>query len=219
MRSNYEAQQVWDDFQFKVGHGVDPVLAFQQMLADYQGSLEPLRWDDMKSPATAINPPGQVSDPDVETTSGLLLFAAAGTELVYIFDQLPHSWAEGTSISPHVHWSKTTSAAGDVAWNLKYKKAKLGEALDAAWTDLGMVTEPVAGTPDTDTADVQLLSSWGTQSFTSDFNISDCILWELSRIGGDASDTYGADARLFEFDVHIQMDSQGSNALFEKTGS
>ena len=66
------------------------------------------RWDDLKFPATAINPPGQASDPDVEATSGLLLFAAAGTELVYALAQMPHHWEEGSDIKPHVHWTKTT---------------------------------------------------------------------------------------------------------------
>lgn len=216
---NYNAKQVWDEVMFKIAHGQDPVLALQELLNDYQGSFEPLRWDDMKSAATAINPPGAASDPDRESSSGLLLFAAAGTELVYVFDQMSHGWAEGTDISPHVHWSKTTSAAGDVAWNLEYKRAILGEAMDADWTDLGTVTDAVADTPDTDTADVQMISSWGSQTFMSDAQISDCILWKLSRLGGDAADTYAADARLFEFDVHVQLDSRGSNALFEKTGS
>ena len=32
----------------------------------------------------------------------------------------------------------------------------------------------------------------------------------VSRIGGDALDTYGADAKLLEFDVHYLVDSLGS---------
>lgn len=214
--ANYDAVAAWDTLMFDIAHGKDPVEAMQSMLANYDDTFEPVKWDDWRAPATAINPPGKVSDPDVETSSGLLRFAASGTELVYVLMQLPHSWAKGTDIVPHVHWTKTTSAAGDAAWNLKYKLIPIGEVGDAAWTDLGIADTPVPGTPDNDTAWEHLITSWGAQSFLADKDISDCILWELTRLGSDAADTYGADARLLEFDVHLQLDSNGSRAQFEK---
>lgn len=173
-------------------------------------------WEDLRFPATAVNPPGQASDPDVELTSGLLLFAAAGTELVYVFVQMPHAWKEGSAISPHVHWQKTTSAAGNVLWRLRYKHAPLAGVMDAAWSAPLDITTPVAGTPDTDTADYHMLSSFDPDIDMTGYPISHCILFEVSRIGGDALDTYGADARLLEFDIHYQIDSAGSTQLFTK---
>jgi hypothetical protein len=176
-------------------------------------------WDDLKAPATAINPPGAASDPDRETTTGLLLFAANGTELVYLLLQMPHSWKEGSAISPHVHWTKTTSASGGVAWNLKYQILPIGAVGPGTWTDLGIVSSPVAGTPDNDTAWEHLLTSWGDIDMNdgvSNYSLSTCILFELSRIGANAADTYAADARLLEFDVHYQIDSLGSEEEFIK---
>ena len=174
-------------------------------------------WDDDKFPATAINPPGAASDPDRDPASGLLLFDATKTELVFALQQLPHKWREGTPISPHIHWAKSTSAAGDAAWRSRYKMMPLNEVWDAAWTDLGLVTAPVTNTPDVDTAEHQMITSWGYMvDVMADKQISDCILWELSRVGGDVLDTYGADAILVEFDVHIQIDSLGSEELFIK---
>ena len=167
-------------------------------------------WDDLKFPATAINPPGQASDPDREATSGLLLFAAGGTELVYALAQMPHKWAEGNTLHPHVHWQKTTSASGDVGWRLRYKHFSIGETSDGSWTDNGIKTTVATGTPDNDTADEHLITSLGDISMAGK-GLSDCILFEVSRIGGDASDTYGADARLIEFDVHFDIDRLGSN--------
>jgi len=192
-----------------------PLQQEQEDILETLGAARSYVWDDLKSPATAINPPGQASDPDVEAASGLLLFDAGGTELVFILQQMPHQWAEGTAIIPHVHWQKTTSAAGDVLWRLRYKHAPIGEVMDAAWSSAIDVTEPVAGTPDTDTADYHMISSFGELDMTG-YTISHCILYELSRVGGDASDTYGADARLLEFDSHIQVDSQGSIQEFTK---
>ena len=178
-----------------------------------------LSWDDLKSPATTINPPGAASDPDRETTTGLLLFGAASTELVYLLLQMPHAWKEGSAISPHVHWTKTTSAAGDVAWNLKYQILPIGKVGPGSWTDAGIASSPVAGTPDNDTAWEHLLTSWtdiDMNDGVSDYSLSTCILFEVSRVGGNAADTYGADARLLEFDVHYQIDSLGSEEEFSK---
>lgn len=173
------------------------------------------RWDDLKFPATAINPPGAASDPDVEATTGLLLFDPGGTELIYALAQMPHAWLEGTEIRPHLHWQKTTSAVGNVAWKCRYKMAPIGEVMDAAWTDLGEKASPVSSTPDTDTADYHMITSLGTITMT-DKGLSDCILFEVSRIGGSGADTYGADARLLEFDVHYLIDSWGSRDEFKK---
>lgn len=172
------------------------------------------QWEDLRSPATAINPPGAASDPDRDPNTGFLLFDAAATELIYIFQQLPHAYVESTDLSPHIHWAKSTSAAGDVAWKLEYKVAKIGEAIDANWTSLGYATV-VADTPDTDTANVQLISAW--DDIPGDgLQISDCVLFKLSRVGGDVSDTYAADAVLLEYDTHIEQNSVGSDYLFAK---
>lgn len=218
-QSNYDAVNYWDRFIFEVAHGVDPVTAFNDMVGQASDRLvsdHRAVWDDLRFPAQAINPPGQPSDPDRESTSGLFLFAANGIELIYAFVQMPHTWLEGSDIVPHVHWTKTTSASGNVAWNLKYKKFYIGLQGDANWTDLGVVSSSVPGTPDTDTIREHLISSWGEQTILSDGTISDCLLFEISRLGGDAADTYGSDARLLEFDVHFQLDSAGSVFQFEK---
>jgi len=46
--------------------------------------------------------------------------------------------------------------------------------------------------------------------------LSSCVLLEVARIGGDELDTYAADARLLEFDLHVEIDSLGSAAEFVK---
>lgn len=177
--------------------------------------LSDTAWDDLRFPVQAINPPGQASDPDLEATTGMLLFAAAGTELVFGVAQMPHAWNEGTSIYPHVHWSKTTSAGGDVLWQLDYETVNNGDVATLAYSSQLQTVSAVAGTPDNDTANEILISSFGELAMTGK-TISSLIIWKLSRIGGDAADTYGADARLFEFDLHFEIDSMGSDDEFVK---
>lgn len=91
----------------------------------------------------------------------------------------------------------------------------IAEDVDVAWTDLGIVTTTIEATPDNNTAWEHLLTELGDIDMTGK-TLSDCILFELSRIGGDASDTYGADARLLEFDIHYEIDSFGSNQEYIK---
>ena len=172
-------------------------------------------WEDLKFPSQGINPPGAASDPDLEATTGLWLFANVVTMTLAGVAQMPHSWRQESAISPHIHWQKSTSAASNVLWQFDYEIVNNG---DIAVMDYGtqlQVSTPVAGTPDTDTAEKVLISSFGNIDMTG-FDISCLIFWKLSRIGGDAADTYGADARLIEFDIHYQRDTPGSQSLFTK---
>jgi len=172
-------------------------------------------WDDFQVPASVVRLTGAVSDPDYESTTGMLLFDAGTTVLFYALMQLPHAWKEGSEIVPHVHWSKTTSAAGNVTWRCRYRRANINEVMESAWTTLATVSTVAGGTPDTNTADKHLITSFGKMAMDG-IQISDCVLFEIARIGGDANDTYGADARLFEFDVHIQINTLGSIREFIK---
>ena len=171
-------------------------------------------FEDLRFPATVINPPGQVADPDWDIVNGGWLFAASGTELIYVIAQMPHSWKEGSPIEPHVHWQKTTSAAGNVLWRLEYKWAPINAVMDPAFTTID-VSEVVSDVMDTDTDDKHLISSFGYIDATGK-KISDVLVMRVSRIGGDADDTYGADARLLEFDIHHQINSRGSTFQYVK---
>ena len=128
---------------------------------------------------------------------------------------MPHTWKEGSVISPHIHWQKTTSADGDVLWQLDYEVVANGSVAAMDYGSQLQQSSTVAGTPDNDTANEVLISSFGEIDMTGE-EISVLIFWKLSRIGGDAADTYAANARLLEFDIHYQKDSAGSMTLFTK---
>lgn len=175
--------------------------------------LKDTSWEDLRFPAQGINPPGAVSDPDVESTTGFLLFDPSGTEVIAGVAQMPHSWKEGTSIYPHVHWCKTTSAAGNVLWQLDYEVVNNGSVATMAYGSQLQAPAAASSTPDSNTANKVLISGFGEAAMTG-MTVSCLIIWKLSRIGG--SDTYGADARLFELDFHYEIDSFGSNTEYTK---
>jgi hypothetical protein len=173
-------------------------------------SLNPyLVWDDFRFPFSAFNPPGAVADPDFDTTNGGWLFAASGTEVLYCALQFPHGWEEGSIILPHIHWQKTTSAAGNVLWRWEYKWSRIGEVMDANFTAIDASTVNIEGADD-NTANKHLVTSFGDVE-TTGAQLSDMLMMKISRIGDDSADTYGADARMLEFDVHIQLSAPGSD--------
>jgi hypothetical protein len=165
-------------------------------------------WDDLRFPATAVNPPGLVSDPAFDTDKTGWLFDATGTEQIQVIAQIPHAWKVGTTLKPHIHWEKTTSATGNVFWQLDYVWSRIGEARDASITLTGY-SAPISS----NVADVHQLTELGNIPVVSE-DISDILVMKLSRVGNNSNDTYGADARLLEFDIHHQVDSFGSTSEF-----
>lgn len=169
-------------------------------------TLTESRWDDLRFPAQGLNPPGGVSDPSRDTEDGTLRFSASSTELIAGIAQMPHSWKTGTEVRPHIHWAGTDDSAGDVVWRFEYKVFGRDEVEPTSWTSTEVT---VAST------EAHTISSFPAVSLT-DRAISTMILWRVSRIGGDAADTYGEPAKLYEFDLHYLRTDLGSEEEFAK---
>lgn len=161
-------------------------------------------WDDLRAPATGINPPGAASDPTVGE-DGSLRFSATSENLIAVLMQMPHAWKEGSTIRPHLHWSKTTDAAGNVIWEERHRVLPLGSP-PPAWS---------AWAP----ANARSAEPGSTQNQTMDFfpeiemtghPISTMISFQIRRNPAAAGDDYAALAALWEFDVHYQKDAIGS---------
>jgi hypothetical protein len=162
-------------------------------------------WEDLRFPVTAINPPGAVADPSLDATTGTFLFSASATNTIAIVAQMPHAW-HPSGIRPHVHWSKSTSADGDVVWQLQYRMANNGSTMPGEYTT---VTAKTPLTTDNDTAGEMMITSFS--DVRMDGMKPSCLIhFLLSRLGGDNADTYGGTARLWEFDVHYRVGSRGS---------
>lgn len=164
-------------------------------------------WDDVRAPATGINPPGAGADPDVDSSDIGLLFDASGTEIVHIILQLPHDYLDGSPIAPHVHWEPTNTNTGTVLWRLEYRWRNNAETAGALTT--ADITPAANGT-----ANKLQINGWGLVS-KPDARPSSIFECKLSRVGG--SDTYNADARLKEFDIHYQRDTEQPGTIFEYT--
>lgn len=171
-------------------------------------------WEDLRSPASSINPSGPVNGASVDADDGGLLFSASGSTTCAIFQQMPHAWLEGSSIKPHVHWTKTTSASGNVVWQLEYQIANVGDTFSGGWiTDTASSTDP--NNADSNTANQHLITSF-TPVDMDGYRASCMLKIRVTRLGSDVADTYGANAKLIEFDIHFLSDSLGSGGEFIK---
>jgi len=166
-------------------------------------------FDDLRFPATSVNPPGLVSDPDWDNTNGGWLFDSGSTEQLWIIGQMPHSWKEGSDVTPHIHWWPTSTNTGDVYWRLEYKWTNING------TDAGAFTTVNIQDAGDGTNLKHQVASFGTISGAGK-TISSMLIMKVSRIGGDVLDTYTADALFREFDIHYEMDTLGSRAILTK---
>lgn len=165
------------------------------------------RWEDLRFPAQGLNPAGSAKPPTIDTSTypGTLLFADNADNHIGGIAQMPHAWEYGSTISPHIHWSKVTADGSslDVAWKFRYALCAIGSAPTAfsSWGDHTLVVG------DLSTLEVQNLSIFPEIDMTG-YTGSCLVLWEIMR--DVSADTYGDDARLYEFDIHFQIDKLGS---------
>jgi len=164
-------------------------------------------WDDLRAPASGLNPAGSISPPSVNTADGSLTFATANA--VGVWFQMPHDYKEGSDISVHCHWSKSTSAAGAVNWQIKTKWLNIG-AVDPGFSSLASGTEAV---PNSDTAGKHAITEF-TDLVGTGKTLSSMVCVYLVRTA--AGDGYGTTVSLYEIDVHYQRDTLGSRQEYVK---
>jgi hypothetical protein len=160
------------------------------------------QWDDLRGPASGINPVGSPSAATPNTSDGSLTFAKGNVAIAWF--QLPHAWKVGSDIFIHIHWSKATSASGNVNWQMQYKWANIGSGMPA----FSALTSGTHVISDANTADLHALTSWPAVAGTGK-TISSMICVYISRTN-NASDTYTGNANLYEIDIHYEVDSFGS---------
>ena len=167
-------------------------------------------WEDLRFPVQSINPPGAASDPDRDVTDGTFLFDKNGTEILMGIAQTPHSWKLESSLYPHIHWCPTDTDTGDVLWRFEYDIAKINGTFSGAYTSIDILD---AGDG---VSEKHQVAEFAALSMTGYDDMSTIIKWRISRIGGDDTDTYNNDARLLEFDIHYEMDTEAGREAFSK---
>lgn len=176
-------------------------------------SEDPLRftntvWDDLRFPVTQTKR-GSNDLPDFDFNNIGLLFPSNKTdEIVYIVAQMPHAWATGTPISPHVHLHQ--GANSQYIFKLEYKWSNIGEAIPAQWvplTSTGYAITPYPGGTIHQLLEFPAITP--PANITGVSSILQIKLWRDDVVAGDVLVT--------EFDIHYQLDSVGSRSEYDKT--
>lgn len=173
-------------------------------------------WGQIRFPFGSIGPSGAASEPDFDGTKGGWLFSRISTETFNLGFQLPNDWKVGASLTPHFHWEKSVSDSPtpmDVYWQVEYSWRPVGGAMEA-FVPIGSATVQTS-TPDDGSADIHLLTKLSVIS-TEGRGLDDVLILKISRVPGNAADTYASDARLLEFDIEYLKDGVGSSGTDRK---
>ena len=166
------------------------------------------RWDDLRFPSQGINPPGAASDPVRSTTTGLLEFSGSTDNVICGIAQMPHSWARGSTIYPHLHLRFLTSSATNSRWKLEYH---IADNITPFTNSYGIYTDGGTIT----IANPQNVNKEVLQGFNpivmAGLKESAVVVWKITRLANsDAADNYTGIVVLLEFDIHFQADKMGT---------
>lgn len=165
--------------------------------------------------AHSVNPPGAANDADIDSDNGTFLFDAATKEVIVITVPVPTNFqTNGVFITPHVHWSKTTSAVGNVVWGLEYKLYKRNSIGSLSWTTHDTNDTVGSGTTDTNEAEKLLVTTFNNFDTTgTGVQPDDYFIVRIYRDAAAAEDTYNADARLLSFDFYYDIEDIGDEVV------
>lgn len=130
--------------------------------------------------------------------------------------QLPHTWVEGTTIYPHLHWLGESTASGNVVWNLEYTWANYDAASPEVFPAITTSTVISSGSIVQNAHNISALTPSNAGIDSTGKLISSILICRLWRNSSNPSDTYGDDAGLLFVDFHILVDGFGSREVFVK---
>lgn len=173
------------------------------------GSAWPNQVDeDLRFPANAINPIGSGSDPSRDANTGLLVFAAGADKLIAGVFQLPHGWAAGSAITPHIHVLCTTASTNVSKWRLDYKAVNINGVLAADYGAGMYTTGEVQTFTNPNSVRKHVVFSFPAITMTG-LTESAIVVWKMTRLAADNTDL--GDIVLLEFDVHYKVEKLGKN--------
>lgn len=165
-------------------------------------------WDDIRLPVHSISLAGAGLDaPAVDVTltdyPGTLLFSGSADNILTGVVQIPTSWKWGTTIRPHIYWSKPVGSASATTWTFYYRVLGLASSVHGAWVGPVAVTA-TSGTPAV--TDSMIISSFGEVDLLTDKEAT-VLAWKLHRLG--STDADNGTARLFTVNFRYLKNKSG----------
>ena len=177
-------------------------------------------WDDLrvslltaKLPSSSYPSFAKIAD-DGAGSTGIYGYSFDDGEYIFITTQIPHSWKEGTTIYPHIHFMTTSDV--DPSENF-------GIGIEYTWTDIDddMDTNSTL----TVTIDVPTgVNSKNKHQFANipangidgtGHTISSVLMVRLFRAAA-STDNYADPVIITDFDIHFEKDTAGSRNITVK---
>ena len=183
-------------------------MADEHNIFDWQSSAlwKDENFDVASYRATGVTPPDVITIPG--TSINTVSFDGGTTiEDVHVCKELNHDYKADTPIAFHVHWYPTTTASGNVKWQLQYYITS--QRLTTVVSGLSSITQASDGV------------AWKMQTA----NFPDIDLGSISSIGcqihfrffrNPTEDTYPHEAAVATVGYHYQTDSRGSSQRSSK---
>ena len=175
-------------------------------------------WDDLRIIPGAFDFAGN-ADPTIRdwqpggSGSTFKVFSFNQSDEAFFTCQIPHTYVEGSSIYPHVHWTPhtrgTTEGTATVAWKLDYSWANFSGVFGASAT--------VDMTAACQSTNHQHLLTPEPEVVGTGKTISSMLVCRLYRSTGDTWAGSGVNSPyLLEFDFHFQINTIGSRTVTSK---
>lgn len=210
---------------------IDPGISFARLIETLRAWAQAVTdrtltndrvWDDV--PPAVVSVGTGVSSltvkPYRDTPHDFSFFRHDQDDELYLQYQMPHRWAWGTQLVPHLHLIPTGAGSGRVVFTGQYAWSAVGETLpaDASWTDF-RVEKDIAATDQYR----EVVAALPTLTPPVFGRHSLHLYITIRRAGTDARDTYtasdpsgtaAANLALVSLDTHYQIDKTGTETQF-----
>lgn len=126
--------------------------------------------------------------------------------MMYFIIQMPHTYKEGTTIYPHVHY-KYETAVGTPTFRMKYKWY---DSPESGNTNVAYNWYSMSNTTGTTNNTIQMCYNGGISGVNK--TISSILICELYLV----AQTGTGDVHAYQFDIHFEKDAVGSNTITSK---
>ena len=174
-------------------------------ITDFLSFPSAVVWDDMLALTPAPTQSGGTTPTSIDFGVGSAIRALAFSigDGINGMVQFSHSYKEGSSVEPHIHWAPITTSTDNVKWQLDYYWLNINQA--------------ASGAPASDTCEqAGSGAAWNSQYVGflpfitgTGKNISSIFMFKLTRIAATAPEMVGRVA-LLAFDIHYAKDAIGS---------
>lgn len=170
------------------------------------GFTTPARWDDLRFPATRLRQGASLKPDFDETNMGLLFPQNDNTEIAYIVSQMPHRYKLESALLPHIHYVQ--DEADEPVFKIDYRIYKNGEDPTGSFTTISANNFVYTYT----SGSILQIVSFPEIDMTGIDSVSAMIEFKLYRDDNVVS----GDVLLKEFDIHYQVDGDGSRMEYVK---